>query len=238
MKPSNSNVDHTDSPMLLTADSDAATGDLVATALRYAGFDTETAGDGHHALAVATQRRPDLIVAEICLPGIDGIELCRRLRSHGDDTPVIFLSACSGRSEVLAGFESGADDYLTKPFVLDELVARVRAVLKHTCGHGRRPLVYADLEVDDLRHAVRREGEPVRLTPTEFQLLRYLIVNAEHVLSKDQILDRVWNYDFNGNSHVVETCISSIRRKIDRNRTTPLIHTIRGVGYTLRAENA
>lgn len=221
---------------ILLVDDDDAIRDMVGTALRYAGFDITVAVDGRDAMAKLAQSQPDLLVLDVLMPGIDGFEVCRRLRAQREDTPIIFMTARASSRDVLEGFARGGDDYLTKPFVIDELVARIRAVLNRS---GRPDeddtLRCADLELDDDRHEVRRSGQRIDLSPTEFNLLRYLLANAGRVLSKQQILDRVWSYDFDGDAHVVETYISSLRQRIDIAGASPLIHTIRGVGYTLRA---
>jgi two-component system, OmpR family, response regulator len=221
---------------LLVVDDDENIRDMVGTALRYAGFETAVAVDGNDALAKVPEFAPDLIVLDVLMPGPDGHEVCRRLRLQGDTTPVIFLTARAAIRDVLAGFERGGDDYMTKPFVLDELVARIRAVLTRT---GRLtapgPMRCADLSLDEERHEVRRGPHLIELSPTEFNLLRYLMSNEGRVVSKQQILDRVWQYDFGGNGHVVETYISALRRRVEPDGSAPLIRTIRGVGYSLRA---
>ncbi len=221
---------------VLVVDDDDYIRDLVGTALRYAGFATSVAVDGRAALAQAAETTPDLIVLDVMMPGLDGLEVCRRLRAQGDSAPIIFLTARASSRDVLQGFARGGDDYITKPFVLDELVARINAVL-HRTGRlrGDGALRCADLELYDDRHEVRRGGRRIELSRTEFNLLRYLLTNVGTVLSKEQILDRVWRYDFDGNGHVVETYISALRRRLDLGDSPPLIHTIRGVGYTLRA---
>jgi two-component system, OmpR family, response regulator len=220
-------------PTAHVVDDDEYIRDLVGTALRYAGFRTSAAIDGNDALAKVPDHGPDLVILDVLMPGIDGYEVCRRLRAQGDSTPIIFLTARAASRDVLEGFAHGGDDYVTKPFVLDELVARIRAVLHRSGVVAESSVVRCgDVELDDDTHTVRRGGTTVDLSPTEFNLLRYLMVNAGRVLSKQQILDRVWRYDFDGDGHVVETYISSLRRKIDGE--PGLIRTVRGVGYTLR----
>jgi two-component system OmpR family response regulator len=223
-------------PHVLVVDDDDDIRDLVGTALRYAGFRTSVAIDGQDALARAAESAPDLIVLDVMMPGLDGFEVCRRLRAQGDGAPIIFLTARASSRDVLDGFDRGGDDYITKPFVLDELVARINAVL-HRTGRlgGDGVLRCADLELHEDRHEVRRGGERIELSRTEFNLLRYLLTNAGVVLSKQQILDRVWRYDFDGDGHVVETYISALRRRLDVGDSPALIQTIRGVGYTLRS---
>ena len=173
---------------------------------------------------------------DVGLPGVDGFEVCRRLRAAGDQTPVIFLTARDADEDKISGFTQGGDDYLTKPFSLEELVARVRAVLRRT-GPQAPPsrLRYADLELDEETLRVTRAGRPIQLSPTEFKVLRYLMLNRERVLSKAQILDHVWDYDFGGNAGVVENYISYLRKKVDA-VDPPLIHTVRGFGYVLRTD--
>jgi two-component system, OmpR family, response regulator len=220
---------------LLIVDDDESIRDVVGTALRYAGFDVQSAVDGLDALAQAAEHTFDLIVLDVLMPGIDGYEVCRRLRAGGDNTPVIFLTAKVASRDVLEGFQRGGDDYLTKPFVLDELVARINAVLRRVgqiADEG--PLRCGDLELDETRHEVRRAGQLIELSPTSFSLLRYLMLNADRVVSKQQILDRVWQDEFGGNGHIVETYISNLRRRLELPGSPPLIRTLRGVGYTLR----
>jgi two-component system, OmpR family, response regulator len=222
---------------VLVVDDEPNITDLVGTALRYVGFEVATAATGREALERARAFRPELIVLDVMLPDLDGFEVTRRLRGEGLRIPVLFLTARDATEDKVAGLTLGGDDYVTKPFSLEELVARVRAVLRRT-GVGETParLVFADLELDEDTHEVFRAGEPVPVTPTEFKLLRYLMVNARRVLSKAQILDHVWEYDFGGDANVVETYISYLRKKVDRVEPR-LIHTVRGVGYTLRLPN-
>lgn len=207
---------------------------LLRTALTHFGFEVDVAADGRSALAAVRADPPDLVLLDVMLPDVDGFEVCKRLRGDGIDTPVLFLTAKDGAEETVRGLTLGGDDYVTKPFSLEEVVARIQALLRRS---GRRPeqsiLRLADLEMDDDAHVVRRAGEVVDLSPTEYNLLRFLLANAGRVLSKAQILDHVWEYDFGGNATVVETYISYLRKKIDR-FDPPLIHTVRGVGYALR----
>lgn len=222
---------------MLVVDDDEYIREMVATAMRYAGFRVSTCGDGRSALTAIPDQRPQLVVLDVAMPDLDGFEVCRRLRAQGDRTPVIFLTAKASSRDVLDGFAHGGDDYIVKPFVLDELVARVRAVMARA-GHvetGRLRL--GELEIDEERHLVTRCGEAVGLTPTEFSLLRYLMVNANRLVSKDQIMDRVWRYDFDGDGHVVETYMSALRRKLALNGGSPRIRTVRGVGYVLEHVN-
>jgi two-component system OmpR family response regulator len=224
---------------VLVVDDDEFIRDLVSSALRIAGFATSTAIGGREALDLISRARPDLIVLDVGLPGVDGFEVCRRLRGEGDQTPVIFLTARDAAEDRVSGFTRGGDDYVTKPFSLEELVARVRAVLRRTgaapptVSDGR--MRYADLEMDEDTLLVTRAGAPVQLSPTEFKVLRYLLANRERVVSKAQILDHVWDYDFAGNSGVVENYICYLRKKIDF-ADPALIHTVRGFGYVLRTQ--
>jgi two-component system OmpR family response regulator len=221
---------------VLVVDDEANITDLVATALRYEGFDVEVAASGGAALQAAETFRPDLMVLDIMLPDRDGFQVVQRLRADGRHMPVVFLTARDSTEEKVKGLTVGGDDYVTKPFSLEELVARVRAVLRRTgavSGDESARLVFADLELDDDTHEVWRGRTRIDLTPTEYKLLRYLMLNARRALSKSQILDHVWEYDFDGDANVVETYISYLRKKIDK-LGPPLIHTIRGVGYTLR----
>ncbi len=219
---------------VLVVDDEAYITDLVGMALRYEGFEVAVAASGREALARAGEFRPDLLVLDVVLPDLDGIEVCARLRRDGMGAPVVFLTARDATEDKITGLTVGGDDYVTKPFSLEELIARVRAVLRRTWP-GDRParLVFADLEVDEDAHQASRGGQPLELRPTEYKLLRYLVLNAGRVLSKAQILDHVWNYDFGGNDNVVETYVSYLRRKLDRHGP-PLIQTVRGVGYVLR----
>ncbi len=220
---------------VLVVDDEESITQLLCTALRYEGFTTASAGTGREALGTASSFRPDLVLLDVMLPDIDGFEVHRRLTGSGTPRlPVIFLTARRETDDRIRGLTIGADDYVVKPFSLEELIARVRAVLRRTRGEevaGR--LVFEDLELDEETREVRRAGALVELTPTEFSLLRYLLVNAGRVLSKAQILDHVWSYDFGGDSNIVETYISYLRKKVNRSGE-PLIHTVRGFGYSLR----
>lgn len=221
---------------LLVVDDDASILDLLASSLRFAGFEVVTATDGRTALEQATTDPTlDLMVLDVMMPGIDGFEVVTRLRREHRDVPVIFLTARDAPADRVNGLTAGGDDYLVKPFSLDELVARVHAVLRRTrrSREDGTVLRFADIEMDTDSHEVRKDGAVVDLSPTEFKLLRYFLLNSGRVLSKQQILDHVWNYDFGGDGNVVETYVSYLRRKIDT--TEPrLLHTVRGVGYVLR----
>ena len=229
--------EHTTGQRILVADDDEFIRDLVSTALRFVGFEVELASDGTDACAKAATFLPELIVLDVMMPGIDGYEVCRRLRADGVNTPIVFLTAKDAVEDRLVGFTRGGDDYVTKPFSLEELVARIRAVLKRVGGSGAPSTRhrYADLVLDEDAHRVWRAGALVDLSPTEFQLIRYLLINAERVISKAQILDHVWHYDFDGDARIIENYISYLRKKIDTIEPK-LIHTVRGVGYTLRAD--
>src|SRR4029077_6948817 len=206
-------------------------------ALRYEGFDVETAGTGGAALKAVDVFRPELIILDVMLPDLDGFAVTERLKGARSKVPVLFLTARDGVEDKVRGLNAGGDDYVTKPFSLEELVARVRVLLRRSGTAAESgPLVFADLELDDDIHEVRRDGTPVELTATEFRLLRYLMQNAPRVLSKAQILDHVWNYDFGGDANIVETYVSYIRKKLDA-LGPPLIQTVRGVGYRLNTQN-
>ena len=221
---------------LLVVEDEPNIRELLATSLRFAGFEVHTAGDGATALKLAEAERPDLLVLDVMLPDMDGFAVTRRLRDQGRQLPVVFLTARDSTDDKITGLTVGGDDYVTKPFSLDEVVARIRAVLRRTGGadgeEGR--LVFADLDLDEDSHEVRRGGRSIDLSPTEFKLLRYLMLNPNRVLSKSQILDHVWDYDFRGESGIVESYISYLRRKVDADESVALIHTRRGVGYVLR----
>jgi len=221
---------------LLIVEDEPSICELLAASLRYAGFDVVTATAGTEAVEKAGRHRPDLIVLDIMLPDMDGFDVVRRLRSGGTRTPVVFLTARDATEDKIRGLTLGGDDYVTKPFSLEEVIARIRAVLRRTRGDGREPpprLTFADLELDEESHEVWRGGVSVQLSPTEFKLLRYFMTNANRVLSKTQILDHVWNYDFRGDTGIVESYVSVLRRKVDTGENR-LIHTLRGVGYVLR----
>jgi len=220
--------------LLLVEDEDNLRSMLTA-ALRHNGFDVAEAANGSAGYDAAVAAEHDLVVLDVMLPDIDGFEVCRRLRSSGSRVPVLFLTARDATEDKVRGLTLGGDDYLVKPFSLEELVARIRALLRRA-GLAREKstvLSYADLEMDDDAHQVRRAGEELLLSPTEYNLLRYFMLNPGRVLSKAQILDRVWNYDFGGDGGIVETYIGYLRRKVDA-MEPKLIHTVRGVGYTLR----
>jgi two-component system OmpR family response regulator len=220
---------------VLVVDDEPYITDVLAAALRFEGFDIEVAATGAQALSMALPGGFDIIVLDVMLPDLEGIEVCHQLRAAGTGTPVLFLTARDTSGDKLAGLAVG-DDYVTKPFSIDELVARIRAVLRRTMPDGSDVdgrLRFADLVMDDETHEVWRANELIELTATEFNLLRYLLVNARRVVSKSEILSAVWDYDFEGDANIVETYISYLRKKIDR-FDPPLVHTIRRVGYSLR----
>ncbi len=219
---------------ILVVDDEPNITDLVATALRYEGFEVDAADTGRAALDKAVAYRPHLLILDIMLPDLDGFEVARRLRQEGRRIPILFLTARDATDDKVRGLTLGGDDYVTKPFSLDELLARVRAVLRRVAdSETSTKLTFADLELDEETREVFRGEHPIDLTPTEFKLLRYLMMNPRRVLSKAQILDHVWEYDFGGDANVVETYISYLRKKIDT-LGPPLIHTLRGAGYSLR----
>jgi len=225
-------------PRVLVVDDEEHITELVAMALGYQGFEVERAATGRQALDAVAARPPALIVLDVMLPDLDGFEVARRLRrEEGASTriPVIFLTARDTTQDKVEGLRLGSDDYVTKPFSIEELVERVKAVLRRSSGvgPGESKLSFADLELDEETRDVWRGGRLIELTPTEFKLLRYLLANARRVLTRDQILEAVWDYTFAGNASVLETYISYLRQKVDA--TEPhLIHTVRGVGYCLR----
>jgi two-component system, OmpR family, response regulator len=220
---------------VLVVDDEPSITDLVSMALRYEKFDVRVAANGREALDSVESFAPDLAVLDIMMPGIDGFEVARRLRNQGVHLPILFLTARDATEDKVRGLTLGGDDYMTKPFSVEELVARIRAILRRVqpAAESQSRLAFADLELDEDTHEVYRAGREIELTATEFKLLRYLMLNARHVLSKDQILDHVWNYDFGGNANIVETYVSYLRRKVDA-EGAPLIQTVRGVGYSLR----
>lgn len=220
---------------LLVVDDEPVILELLAGALRFAGFDVLTASTGAEALRAAAAGRPDLILLDVMMPGCDGFEVIRRIHDGGPRIPVIFLTARDTPRDRVAGLSLGGDDYITKPFSLDEMLARISAVLRRSTGEAEPAsrLAIADLELDQDSHQVRRAGTEVTLAPREFKLLRYLMTNAGRVLSREQILDHVWDYNFTGDSNIIESYISTLRRKIDTAEPR-LIHTIRSIGYVLR----
>jgi two-component system OmpR family response regulator len=231
------NTQSAKSHRILVVDDESSISDLIATSLRFVGFDVRTAASGSEALVVAEEFKPHAMILDVMLPDLDGFEVCRQIRSEGLNVGVLFLTAKDGMEDKVAGLTIGGDDYMTKPFSLEELVARVRALLRRIgvteIDSNDEKIRFADLEIDEATHEVRRAGNLLDLSPTEFLLIRYLLINADRVVSKAQILDHVWQYDFRGDAGIVETYISYLRKKIDI-YDPPLIHTVRGVGYRLR----
>ncbi|MFI9505985.1 response regulator transcription factor [Nocardia sp. NPDC052566] len=232
--------EQTSEARVLVVDDEPMIVELLAVSLRYQGFEVESAADGAQALDRARVFRPQALIVDVMMPGMDGFGLLRRLRADGIDAPVLFLTARDEVQDKVAGLTLGADDYITKPFSLEEVVARLRVVLRragHTAPAKENPRIrFEDIELDDDTHEVWKAGEPIALSPTEFTLLRYFMVNAGTVLSKPRILDHVWRYDFGGEVGVVETYVSYLRKKVDTGEQR-LIHTLRGVGYVMRAPN-
>ncbi len=207
---------------------------LLDSALRHFGYDVRVAHNGRDAIAQVEKFAPDVMLLDVMLPDLDGFEIVRRLRLDGAKVPVLFLSARDTTEDKVRGLTLGGDDYVTKPFSLEEVIARIQVILRRQgAASGSSQLSFADLELDDDAHVVRRAGKVVELSPTEYNLLRFLLVNAGRVLSRSQILDHVWQYDFGGHATVVETYISYLRKKLDK-LGPPLIQTVRGVGYSLR----
>ncbi len=223
---------------ILAVDDEQMLTDLLAMALRMEGWEVRTASSGLEALQIAREFEPDALVLDIMMPDLDGMSVLRRLRETGNLVPVLFLTAKDAVGDRIAGLTAGGDDYVTKPFSLEEVIARLRAIIRRTgvaeASEGQSILRVGDLTLNEDSHEVERDGTEIELTATEFELLRYLMRNERRVLSKSQILDRVWSYDFGGKSSVVELYISYLRKKIDAGRT-PLLHTVRGVGYMIKA---
>jgi two-component system OmpR family response regulator len=222
---------------VLVVDDEPSLAELLMLALRYEGWEIRTAANGFEALRIAREFRPDAVVLDIMLPDLDGIAVLRRMRAEVGDIPTLFLTAKDAVADRVAGLTAGGDDYVTKPFSLEEVVARLRSLVRRTLGPGAQEggnrLIVGDLMLDEDSHEVRRGGETIALTATEFELLRYMMRNPKRVLSKAQILDRVWRYDFGGQANVVEIYICYLRKKIDAGRP-PMIHTLRGAGYVLK----
>ena len=225
---------------LLVVDDEPDIVELLTASLRFAGFEVASAPSGQEALTLAATFRPDLVILDVMMPGLDGFSVLSRLRGEGHRVPVLFLTARDATEDKVRGLTTGADDYVTKPFSLSEVIARIGAVLRRARSEVDAPdgrLTFADLSLDDDTHEVWKAGELIALSPTEFKLLRYFMTNPKRVLSKAQILDHVWNYDFNGEANVVEAYVSYLRRKIDTSEPR-LLHTLRGVGYVLRQPGA
>ncbi len=226
-----------DGPKILIVDDEPNIRDLLTTSLRFAGFAVRAVGNGAAAISAVLEEEPDLIILDVMLPDMNGFGVTKRLRSSGYTSPILFLTAKDDTEDKITGLTVGGDDYVTKPFSLEEVLARIRAVLRRTgaaAAGARQPrLTFADIELDDDTHEVWKAGTLVALSPTEFKLLRYFMQNPGRVLSKAQILDHVWNYDFGGQANIVELYISDLLKKIDAGRA-PMIHTLRGAGYVLK----
>ncbi len=220
---------------VLVVDDEPSLVDAISMTLRHQGYSVEAAETGKDALAMVTRWRPDVIILDVMLPDVDGFEVARRLTAANEPVPILFLSALDSTADKVRGLTIGGYDYVTKPFSLEELIARLRNILRRVGAlqEESRRLTFADLELDDDTLEVSRAGRPVELTGTEFRLLRYLMLNARRVLTREQLLDHVWGYDFDGYPRVLETYISYLRKKIDAHGA-PLLHTVRGVGYVLR----
>ncbi|ASR01580.1 response regulator transcription factor [Gordonia rubripertincta] len=222
---------------VLVVDDEENIRELLSVSLKFQGYDVDTAADGPAAIDRCRSSKPDVLILDVMMPGMDGFGLLRRLRADGVEAPALFLSARDSVQDKVNGLTIGGDDYVTKPFSLEEVVARLQVLLRRS-GFGETQqtssrITFADIELDDETHEVFKAGQPVQLSPTEFTLLRYFMVNAGTVLSKPRILDHVWNYDFGGEVNVVESYVSYLRRKLD-NGEKRLIHTLRGVGYVMR----
>lgn len=229
--------DSTETVRVLIADDDPTLAELVSMALRYEGWTVETVHDGRSVADATRSFRPDIMILDVMLPGLSGLEVIEHIRAATPDLPVLFLTARDSVEDRIAGLTAGGDDYVTKPFSLEELVLRLRALLRragHAGANQTDAICVGDLALDEATRTVRRAGDEIMLTATEFDLLRYLMWNARRIVSKSQILDRVWNYDFGGNANIVELYISYLRKKIDAGRA-PMIHTVRGFGYVLKA---
>ncbi|KAB1643120.1 response regulator transcription factor [Gulosibacter chungangensis] len=229
----------TDGPKILVVDDEPNIRELLSTSLRFAGFMVRTVGNGAGAIAAVIDEEPDLIVLDVMLPDMSGFGVTKRLRASGYVSPILFLTAKDSTDDKIEGLNSGGDDYVTKPFSLDEIVARIKAILRRTMQTEEEAVIRAgELTMDQDTHEVFINDEPIDLSPTEFKLLRYLMLNPNRVLSKAQILDHVWEYDFNGDAGIVESYISYLRRKLDAHTSESLIQTKRGFGYMLKVPGA
>jgi two-component system OmpR family response regulator len=228
-------VDEQEQLRVLVVDDEPNIVDVVSMALRHNGFEVEAADTGATALARVREWRPHVMVLDVMLPDMDGFEVAKRMTNERTGVPILFLSARDATADKVRGLTTGGDDYVTKPFSLEELIARLRNLLRRSGAlheiSGR--LVFADLELDEETREVTRGGRPIELTATEFRLLRYLLLNPRRVLTRAQLLDHVWSYDFAGDARVLETYMSYLRKKVDTG-VVPLLHTVRGVGYALR----
>ena len=236
-KPAMAQTSTASTQRILVVDDETSISDLIATSLRFVGFEVRTAATGSEALRVAEEFKPHALILDVMLPDQNGFDVCRQLRVDGHNVGVLFLTAKDTTEDKIQGLTIGGDDYVTKPFSLEELVARLRALLRRIGAAlpetDDEKIRFADLELDEATHEVRRAGNLIELSPTEFTLLRYLMINADRVVSKSQILDHVWQYDFRGDAGIVETYVSYLRKKIDIYEPA-LLHTVRGVGYRMR----
>jgi two-component system, OmpR family, response regulator len=228
-------TDQQENVRVLVVDDEPSIVDVISMALRHNGFSVETAANGKQALDQVRRWRPHLMVLDVMLPDMEGFEVAQRLSAEHAEVPILFLSARDATADKVRGLTTGGDDYVTKPFSLEELIARLRNILRRTgaLGESSSRLVFSDLELDEDTFEVSRAGRPIELTATEFRLLRYLMLNPRRVLTRGQLLDHVWSYDFGGDARVLETYVSYLRKKIDADGP-PLLHTVRGVGYALR----
>jgi len=226
------------SPRLVVVEDDDSIRELLGAGLRFAGYEVHTAPNGSAGLQLINEAAPDLAILDVNLPDVDGFEVCRRLRASGDDVPVIFLTARRETDDLRSGFEGGGDDYMTKPFSLDELTFRIEAVLRRSGARDGRPattrLACGHVVLDEATHRAWSDGDEIALTPTEFRLLHYLLVNMERVLTRAQILDHVWSFDFDGDWQIIETYVSSLRKKLEAGTLPRIVHTVRGIGYSAR----
>jgi len=236
-KPAKAEAAEANTSRILVVDDESSISELIATSLKFVGFDVRTAASGSEALRLAEEFKPHALILDVMLPDQNGFEVCRQLRNDGHNVGVLFLTAKDSVEDKINGLTIGGDDYVTKPFSLEELVARLRALLRRIGAVegtvDEEKIRFADLELDEATHEIRRAGNLIELSPTEFLLLRYLMINADRVVSKSQILDHVWQYDFRGDAGIVETYVSYLRKKIDIYEPA-LIHTVRGVGYRMR----
>ncbi|KTR37985.1 MULTISPECIES: response regulator transcription factor [Curtobacterium] len=229
----------TDGPKILIVDDEPNIRDLLTTSLRFAGFAVRAVGNGAQAISAVLEEEPDLIILDVMLPDMNGFGVTKRLRSSGYTSPILFLTAKDDTEDKITGLTVGGDDYVTKPFSLDEIVARIKAILRRTMNDEEDAIIRAgELTMDQDTHEVTIGDAQIELSPTEFKLLRYLMLNPNRVLSKAQILDHVWEYDFNGDAGIVESYISYLRRKLDQYSSEPIIQTKRGFGYMLKASKA
>jgi two-component system, OmpR family, response regulator len=223
---------------LVVVEDDDSIRELLAAGLRFAGYDVATTASGGEAVGLIIERQPNLVVLDVNLPDVDGFEVCRRVRSSGNEVPIIFLTARRDVEDLRTGFAGGGDDYLTKPFSLDELTFRIEAVLRRAGSRAAMPdsgrLVCGHVELDEASHRVWSAGVEIATTPTEFRMLRYLLSNINQVLTRMQILEHVWDYDFDGDWQIIETYVSSLRKKLETDGQPRIIHTIRGIGYSAR----